>query len=120
MSLTVHEMRELAESENIDDVRALARELIAWLRCLKAAGIPIEPESRCREHCGGTMTEGRCEACARLVAQPKTPPLDLQLLHKFATGEGGLRTGALRRGGLITWEVTQEGFQALRDANLWP
>jgi hypothetical protein len=39
--------------------------------------------------------------------------LDLDLLGKFADGEGGRRTGALRRAGLLEWTVTPRGLAAL-------
>lgn len=39
--------------------------------------------------------------------------LDLELLAKLASGEGGARTGALARAGLLRWEVTPAGLDAL-------
>lgn len=49
-------------------------------------------------------TEGR-------VSDPDN--VDLDLLRKLASGEGGARTGALRRAGYLTWEVTGAGLAAL-------
>lgn len=39
--------------------------------------------------------------------------LDLELLSKLASGEGGRRTGALRRAGYLEWTVTPRGLAAL-------
>ncbi len=41
--------------------------------------------------------------------------LDMRLLRKLARGEGGTRTGALQRAGLLSWKVTPAGFDALAD-----
>lgn len=42
--------------------------------------------------------------------------LDLELLAKLAAGEGGRRTGALKRAGLLEWHVTDAGLAALAAA----
>jgi hypothetical protein len=39
--------------------------------------------------------------------------LDLDLLAKLASGEGGRRTGALKRAGYLEWTVTEAGQRAL-------
>lgn len=39
--------------------------------------------------------------------------LDLELLRKLASGEGGQRTGALKRAGYLEWTVTEAGTKAL-------
>ena len=108
-------LNDLIENGTLEEVRAVARELAAWIKGLRAAGIPVDDAERCPP-CGGTMAPGgRCLACARLVeAEPTPPPLDMALLHKFAHGVGGLRTGALRRAGYLTWTVTPEGIEALK------
>ncbi len=43
--------------------------------------------------------------------------LDLDLLRKLASGEGGRRTGALKRAGLLEWRVTDAGRAALGDGS---
>lgn len=45
--------------------------------------------------------------------KPANRPLDLDLLAKLASGEGGRRTGALRRAGYLEWQVTAAGRAAL-------
>lgn len=45
--------------------------------------------------------------------------LDLVLLRKLASGEGGMRTGALKRAGLIEWTVTPLGYAKLVESG-WP
>lgn len=39
--------------------------------------------------------------------------LDMDLLEKLARGEGGRRTGALMKAGLVKIEVTEKGMKAL-------
>lgn len=40
--------------------------------------------------------------------------LDLDLLAKFASGEGGKRTGALKAAGLLEWTVTEKGHEVVK------
>lgn len=40
---------------------------------------------------------------------------DMNLLRKLASGEGGRRTGALKRAGYLEWTVTEKGLAALAD-----
>lgn len=62
----------------------------------------------------------RCPECGVPLQRPplcEHPrpelPLDLDLLRKFASGEGGRRTGALIRAGLIKVTITPEGIERL-------
>jgi hypothetical protein len=58
-------------------------------------------------------------ASEALSAQSNEPieDLDLDLLRKLASGNGGRRTGALRRSGYLEWTVTPAGRRALDDAD---
>lgn len=49
-------------------------------------------------------------------AESLQPEIDLALLAKLASGEGGRRTGALKRAGYIEWTVTPRGYAALLEA----
>ncbi len=46
-------------------------------------------------------------------AESEPPEIDLDLLRKLASGEGGRRTGALKRAGLVAWTITAEGRKML-------
>ena len=60
-----------------------------------------------------------CSICGRAVLAGEGCPhvinVDLDLLAKLASGEGGTRTGALKRAGLLEWTVTPRGLEALRE-----
>jgi len=63
----------------------------------------LTPCERCGKPVSGVMF---CYDCA--------PEEDLMaLLDKLASGEGGRRTGELKRRGFLRWEVTPEGLAAL-------
>lgn len=83
----------------------------------------------CDEATGGPVPQLICPAdrdsgdIAReaLRGTPKEPApepeIDFGLLAKFASGEGGRRTGALMRAGYLCVEVTEAGHWALIDRN---
>lgn len=52
-----------------------------------------------------------------VIAPGDAPIIDLELLRKLASGVGGERTGALKRAGLIEWQVTPAGIAALNEAS---
>jgi hypothetical protein len=59
---------------------------------------------------------GQFESAVSRLCQAVLMPeqdLDLDLLRKLASGEGGRRTGALRRAGYLEWTVTEAGLRAL-------
>lgn len=52
-------------------------------------------------------------ALAAAKAEDAHYALDMDLLRKLARGQGGKRTGALKRAGFLTWTVTEAGLEAL-------
>lgn len=52
----------------------------------------------------------RAELAGALSMQKEN---DMNLLRKLASGEGGRRTGALKRAGFLEWTVTPAGLAAL-------
>jgi hypothetical protein len=58
-----------------------------------------------------------CGLAALGTAEVESGP-DLDLLRKMASGEGGARTGALKRAGLLEWTVTEAGMQAIATAEV--
>jgi hypothetical protein len=49
------------------------------------------------------------------MLEGRIPSIDLNLLAKLASGEGGTRTGALKRAGYLEWTVTPAGLEALAE-----
>lgn len=59
----------------------------------------------------------RCKGCGSAVTTSEImgeeTALDVGLLAKLASGEGGKRTGALKRAGYLKWTVTPDGLKWL-------
>lgn len=111
---------------------ALRRAGVSFDECVNAWRTPRcvctheAGDSDCPLHnCAHGSGLGDCEACTpeeqreherRLIAGEPTPgpaALDLDLLRKLADGDGGARTGALKKAGLLEWRVTDAGRRAL-------
>ncbi len=81
-------------------------------RCHGAGSRAPAHEPPC-DQCGATGNTSLDSASGiRLCIGPHVPAPDLNLLRAL-TGEGGRRTGVLRRAGFLTWQVTPAGYRAL-------
>lgn len=63
--------------------------------------------------CGNAQGVAVWRAAIDTLADFTEDVLDLHLLAKLASGEGGRRTGALKRAGYLEWTVTDAGLAAL-------
>lgn len=84
----------------------------AYAECARIAQLVADTADAAEVGWGALKVKSDIEATA-LRAGVKPGALDLALLAKFATGEGGARTGALMRAGYIRVEVTEAGRAAL-------
>ncbi len=75
--------------------------------------ISIIPGPPCPE-CG-LANHGHAIGCSQLEVEQLR--LAMPLLRKLASGEGGQRTGALKRAGYLEWTVTARGYAALLEAS---
>lgn len=74
----------------------------------------------CNEHAPATDHRRGCimHTVHRVLKHSAPGGLDLNLLRKLASGEGGHRTGALMRAGLLECRVTESGQAILAGAHL--